>query len=167
MATSVLFILKYYLFIYCHFIDCSTPCNIATFYALTKAIHLRWNISPFCVASVVSATWCPKTSASRCPSRIWPGPRWSPSPTTSAPSRACARSTRWVQSSGPPPFSLALYAPLGFRLQETFPSTAVVAWTRVLHAFSLFTVLPCGVLIKQHCTGLWRRQVWHLHPTNM
>lgn len=46
MATSVLFILKYYLFIYCHFIDCSTPCNIATFYALTKAIHLRWNISP-------------------------------------------------------------------------------------------------------------------------
>lgn len=23
-----------------------------------------------------------------------------------------------------------------------------------LFAFSLFTVLPCGVLIKQHCTGL-------------
>lgn len=25
---------------------------------------------------------------------------------------------------------------------------------RFLFAFSLFTVLPCGVLIKQHCTGL-------------
>lgn len=23
-----------------------------------------------------------------------------------------------------------------------------------LFAFSLFTVLPCGILIKQHCTGL-------------
>lgn len=29
---------------------------------------------------------------------------------------------------------------------------------RFLFAFSLFTVLPCGVLIKQHCTGLWRRR---------
>lgn len=25
---------------------------------------------------------------------------------------------------------------------------------RFLFAFSLFTVLPCGILIKQHCTGL-------------
>lgn len=29
---------------------------------------------------------------------------------------------------------------------------------RFLFAFSLFTVLPCGILIKQHCTGLWRRR---------
>lgn len=38
-----------------------------------------------------------------------------------------------------------------------------------LFAFSLFTVLPCGVLIKQHCTGLWRRrggELRHLKPKN-
>lgn len=28
----------------------------------------------------------------------------------------------------------------------------------LLYAFSLFTVLPCLIMFKQHCTGLWQRR---------
>ena len=45
---------------------------------------------------VVLATWCPKTRGSRCPKRTWPEQRWSPSPTTSAPSPGCVLSMRSV-----------------------------------------------------------------------
>lgn len=30
--------------------------------------------------------------------------------------------------------------------------------TTLLYAFSLFTVLPCLIMFKQHCTGLWQRR---------
>lgn len=29
-----------------------------------------------------------------------------------------------------------------------------------LRAFSFFTVLPCSIHVKQHCTGLWKNQEW-------
>lgn len=29
-----------------------------------------------------------------------------------------------------------------------------------LRAFSFFTVLPCSIQVKQHCTGLWKNQEW-------
>lgn len=30
--------------------------------------------------------------------------------------------------------------------------------TTLLYAFSLFTVLPCLIMFKQHCTGLWQHR---------
>ena len=36
--------------------------------------------------------------------------------------------------------------------------TAIIFITTLLCAFSLFTVLPCLIMFKQHCTGLWQRR---------
>ena len=34
----------------------------------------------------------------------------------------------------------------------------IISITTLLYAFSLFTVLPCLIMFKQHCTGLWQRR---------
>lgn len=34
----------------------------------------------------------------------------------------------------------------------------IIDISTLLYAFSLFTVLPCLIMFKQHCTGLWQRR---------
>lgn len=37
-------------------------------------------------------------------------------------------------------------------------SWRIISIATLLYAFSLFTVLPCLIMFKQHCTGLWQRR---------
>lgn len=37
-------------------------------------------------------------------------------------------------------------------------SWRIITTATLLYAFSLFTVLPCLIMFKQHCTGLWQRR---------
>ena len=70
--------------------------SLQKFQKLLKYLFVWRGLWFFFFFLVVLATWCPKTRGSRCPKRTWPEQRWSPSPTTSAPSPGCVLSMRSV-----------------------------------------------------------------------